>query len=613
MPEKTDKQLVALARSGRKQAFGQLIDRHGARARRLARDMVGGDEDAAQEMAQEAFVRAWLSLEHLRDGALFSSWLCGIVVNVCRGYLREQRTMRGLADKGGFLPPSDPQRVFEAREQQRVVQDAIESLSPENQAATRLFYDEQRSLQEIADALGISVAAVKGRLHKSRQALRERLRPHYPDLEYVMPSKQRRKRMVKVSVTGVYMHQEEGRPPQHFVLLADETTGRLRIWVGLTEARAISFALVKEPTERPMTMDLMVNLLREAGATLEEVRIEAIKEETFYAVLKMRFADGVREMDARPSDALALALHMDSPIFVAQNVMESGEKQASHDPATGEASLLSTVLLAPVSTDEAALRGMAQAILGQAIHEEADQITFGSGLGQVGVHVLYRIGGAWRDAPVLPPLPRTMLRPLVEVFQAMTAEGEEQTGETGFIPVQHAGQTSRAYVSAMPSGHSETVLIRIERSPQLLSGAEEYADEDAVRRLSSAILGQAIREGASQIIVGLGEFVSAHIEPDKPGASRIYFEGDPTTAQVHVLYWVGDEWRDAMTLPKASLKPLAGRFMLMSTYGAEEMWHVPLEYQGKMYDAHVTVTPGQHGEAVHIALREKSPESSEQE
>src|SRR5947209_2591819 len=87
--EKTDSDLVALARSGNKEAFGRLIERHQARAMRAALCMVR-NEDVAQELVQEAMLQAYLSLDRLREDDRFGSWLHGIVLNVCRHYLRDR-------------------------------------------------------------------------------------------------------------------------------------------------------------------------------------------------------------------------------------------------------------------------------------------------------------------------------------------------------------------------------------------------------------------------------------------------------------------------------------------------------------------------------------------
>ena len=91
MSHRTDRELVTLARSGDKRAFGALIDRYQSMVFAIAKKMVA-NSDSAKDLAQEAFLQAYLSLDRLRDVNRFSSWLYGIVLNVCRSYLRSQKT-----------------------------------------------------------------------------------------------------------------------------------------------------------------------------------------------------------------------------------------------------------------------------------------------------------------------------------------------------------------------------------------------------------------------------------------------------------------------------------------------------------------------------------------
>ncbi len=91
MHEREDAGLVSLARSGDKDAFGLLIERYHQMARRVAAGVVA-DGGVARELAQEAMLQAYLSLDRLRDPERFQSWLYGIVLNVCRGYLRDRDT-----------------------------------------------------------------------------------------------------------------------------------------------------------------------------------------------------------------------------------------------------------------------------------------------------------------------------------------------------------------------------------------------------------------------------------------------------------------------------------------------------------------------------------------
>src|SRR5439155_14611456 len=126
--ERTDNELVALARSGDKRAFEQLIERHNAATRRAAFRMVQ-NEEVARELAHEAMLQAYLSLDRLREGAQFPAWLHGIVLNLGRRHLREQT--RGLLsleslEREPIAASPDPEQVAEQREQARLVLAAVE-------------------------------------------------------------------------------------------------------------------------------------------------------------------------------------------------------------------------------------------------------------------------------------------------------------------------------------------------------------------------------------------------------------------------------------------------------------------------------------------------------
>jgi RNA polymerase sigma-70 factor (ECF subfamily) len=90
MIDRSDTDLIALARAGDKVAFGQLIERHQPMVRRIATKMVR-NEYLAQELTQETLLQAYLSLDQLRDDGRFQSWLYGITLNVCKSYLRLQK------------------------------------------------------------------------------------------------------------------------------------------------------------------------------------------------------------------------------------------------------------------------------------------------------------------------------------------------------------------------------------------------------------------------------------------------------------------------------------------------------------------------------------------
>lgn len=128
----------------------------------------------------------------------------------------------------------------------------------------------------------------------------------------------------EVKVLGVFMHQETKMPAQYSVILRDNRGRRAPIWVGQFEAWAISFALDGDAPERPMTHDLFKLMLDRLGATIDRVIIDDLWNETFYAKIGLTTQGGeMLEIDARPSDAIALALRARAPIYMAENVLES--------------------------------------------------------------------------------------------------------------------------------------------------------------------------------------------------------------------------------------------------------------------------------------------------
>ncbi|MGO9241181.1 MAG: bifunctional nuclease family protein [Bryobacteraceae bacterium] len=97
----------------------------------------------------------------------------------------------------------------------------------------------------------------------------------------------------------------------------------LPIWVGVYEANAIALEIEKVTTPRPMTHDLIKNLLTGVEATVHKVVVSELKDETFYAVIWLEQNGELISVDSRPSDALALALRLDCPIYVEEQVLQS--------------------------------------------------------------------------------------------------------------------------------------------------------------------------------------------------------------------------------------------------------------------------------------------------
>jgi bifunctional DNase/RNase len=111
--------------------------------------------------------------------------------------------------------------------------------------------------------------------------------------------------------------------PHRIVVLQELGEERyLPIWIGACEAEAVSMRLQKVEPPRPMTHDLIVNLLDTWGAELEYIYVHTLANDTFYGRLVVSVGDEILEIDSRPSDAIAIAVRVDAPIFVSEEVMD---------------------------------------------------------------------------------------------------------------------------------------------------------------------------------------------------------------------------------------------------------------------------------------------------
>jgi bifunctional DNase/RNase len=127
--------------------------------------------------------------------------------------------------------------------------------------------------------------------------------------------------MVEMELLGVKLELPSNTP----VVMLREVEGRRRvlpIFIGLPEANAIAFALDGVVPPRPLTHDLVCNLLEELGARLDKVVVSSLSEGTFFADLHLETAGGAREISSRPSDAIALAVRVGAPIFAEEAVVD---------------------------------------------------------------------------------------------------------------------------------------------------------------------------------------------------------------------------------------------------------------------------------------------------
>ncbi len=142
---------------------------------------------------------------------------------------------------------------------------------------------------------------------------------------------------IEVKIRALMMDPHSGTP---IIILKDvDSETMLPIWVGAYEANAIALEIEKIAPPRPMTHDLLRNLIIELGIQVERVVVTSLRDNTFFAVIEMRMSDGNQMvLDSRPSDAIALALRADCPIFVDAEVIKASRNTVPSEEEGGEES-----------------------------------------------------------------------------------------------------------------------------------------------------------------------------------------------------------------------------------------------------------------------------------
>jgi bifunctional DNase/RNase len=132
---------------------------------------------------------------------------------------------------------------------------------------------------------------------------------------------------LEVKIRGLMMDPVTNMPV--VVLKETQGSGILPIWVGIYEANAIALEIEKVQTPRPMTHDLLKNVLMGLNVQVHKVVVCDLRDDTFFALIWMEREGQMMSMDARPSDALALALRLDCPIFVNEDVIKNSKMASS--------------------------------------------------------------------------------------------------------------------------------------------------------------------------------------------------------------------------------------------------------------------------------------------
>ncbi len=272
MVELSDAVLVREAQTGHKEAFSLLVSRHWARVGRLLQRIHPAEAD---DLRQEAFLQAYLRLDELRQPERFSAWVCGIALNLARMSWRStpQDWLSWEAWETADSHPL-PEQVAMQQETAVLLARAIADLPPAERETILLVYGEEWNQQETADWLGISLSAVKVRLHRGRRRLQAAL----PD---ITPKSTKEIPMTMIAVTVHDVLWGEAAPQtslpdelavaqmgrlqleathtllkgEYQVVLLKEQNGEraLCIWIGPAEGMAIASRLKNETRQRPLT------------------------------------------------------------------------------------------------------------------------------------------------------------------------------------------------------------------------------------------------------------------------------------------------------------------------------------------------------------------------
>jgi RNA polymerase sigma factor (sigma-70 family) len=326
-----DAALVARTLAGEREAFGPLLLRYYGSVERLCRRLLGATPEA-QDIAQEAALQSFLGLAELGAPERFGAWLHAIAANLARMELRRRRTLSlDMLPEGSVsvvlwtAAPQSPEVIHAAREVHDTIVAALNQLSGVNREVVIGFYLQGYSYDELALILGVPVSTIKGRLFKGRRQLRQRLGPTARE---VLTARRQPKELPmnlpdvsEVEVEAIHKSRINGT--NVVVLRAKDGSAVLPIWIGGFEAEAIAMILQQRAPHRPITHDLSLQMIAALGGQVRRVTVSRLDNKTFFAEIELVAGAEQQVLDARPSDAIALAVRVGAPIFVARAVLDT--------------------------------------------------------------------------------------------------------------------------------------------------------------------------------------------------------------------------------------------------------------------------------------------------
>jgi RNA polymerase sigma-70 factor (ECF subfamily) len=316
-----DADLVLLARSGNADGFRVLVSRYRAMAMSVALHLTG-DREAAEDLVQEATLAAFVSLDRLRDPACFRSWFYGTVLNVTRAWRRRQAGRPVTLDDWDTVRliamPADEEAQRELR---WIVTDALRCLPEASRTVLVLFYYDGLTVREIAVRLGITVVAVKSRLHKGRGQLGPLLAAEYPELTRPAGRAERTSAMPELRITKIVTF-----PARVLAVLTEEPGRRvLPAWLSPLEGLPLAGSPGAEPAPpgsgRLPSPELAAKVLTAAGGAIRAVRVGELADGLLFGTLVISGPAGDSEVTAGLGDALGLARLQECPILASEDLM----------------------------------------------------------------------------------------------------------------------------------------------------------------------------------------------------------------------------------------------------------------------------------------------------
>ncbi len=221
-----------------------------------------------------------------------------------------------------------PEDAAEAADLAAHVRAAVVELPPGQRAAVLLYYFQSLSHAEIAAHLGTRVGAIKARLYYARRTLRQRLQ--VLGGEWEMPTPQENP-FLEMRIADVRRRRATGDQPRLHVVILEELGGQrtLPIWMGPFEGESLAMQVRQVAIARPLTYTFLAGLLQAGDLRLQAVHISRLVGDTFYAEAVLEGPAGQHTVDARPSDALNLALAVGAPVRVAADVLADWTAEAA--------------------------------------------------------------------------------------------------------------------------------------------------------------------------------------------------------------------------------------------------------------------------------------------